>query len=193
MTYSEAKKTILKWLKDRDFQKHVSPDTKGNNCYKHFMGEFYTYIDFYKDRFSERILFNAGCYFDCEHGYATTRVYNLPSSPPHTYHKGLSQGIYYEEISEEILIRCLNEMFDKYLKPYYEQGTKYLKTILVKEKTLFKEDYYHISGGARDKINKMFGLNIQYDPSNKSSRFLIELLVVLLIAVLVALVNFVTK
>lgn len=164
MTKNEAKKIIIKWLKDRDFQRIMPPGCDGANCYAHSMGEYYTYIEFYKDRFCESYLFEAGCYFaDCEYGHATTRVYNLPSNP-HIYENGLSQEIYYEEISEEILIRCLNEMFDKYLKPYYEKGTKYLKTILKKEKRLFKEDSYHISRGARDKINKMFGLNIQFKP-----------------------------
>ena len=68
-------------------------------------------------------------------------------------------GLYYGEgeLTEEQLIQCLNEMFDKYLRPYYVQGKKYLKEIILKEDTLFGEGYF-IAKGAREEINKMFGL-----------------------------------
>ena len=75
--------------------------------------------------------FQVGCYFDnCEYGYATIRVKDLKSNP-HKIKGNHSLGLYYGEgeLTEEQLIQCLNEMFDKYLKPYYEQGKNYLKKI----------------------------------------------------------------
>ncbi len=158
MTNKEAKAVIFKWLKDRDFTRIKIPGNSGAFDYIHSLGEFNVLISFYKDRFNESYIFEVGCYFDyCEYGEATIRVLDLPSNSH--LRKGHSQGLYYGEgeLTEEQLIQCLNEMFDKYLKPYYVQGKKYLKEIILKESTLFGEGY-SIAKGAREEINKMFGL-----------------------------------
>ena len=160
MTTKEARTLIKKWLKEREFKPVKIPGSSSD--YIHSLGEFYTYITFYKDRFADAYIFEVGCYFDdCEYGYATIRVLDLPSNT-HLF-KGHSQGLYYGEgeLSEAQFLQCLDEMFDKYLKPYYEQGKKYLKYIILHENTLFGEGY-GIAKGAREKINKMFGLNIQF-------------------------------
>ena len=159
MTYKEAKAVIFKWLKERDFKRITIPGG-GPFDYAHPLGDFSTLISFYKDRFDDYLIFEVGCYFDdCQYGYATIRVYDIPSNKNKDENP---QGFYYGELTEEQLIQCLNEIFDKYLKPYYEQGNKYLKEILLKEHTLFGEGY-SFAKGARDKINKMFGLSTRPD------------------------------
>ena len=74
---------------------------------------------------------------------------------------GMSHGFYYGELTEEQYLQLLNEMFDKYLKPYYEKGVEYLKEILLNGDHLFERDAYRIEGGARRKMNELFGLNTQ--------------------------------
>lgn len=154
MTNKEAKAVIFKWLKDRDFTRIKIPGGAPYS-YIHSLGEFNVMFSFYKDRFDEYFIFNVGCYFDnCEYGEALIGVFDIPSNKNKAKNR---QGFYYGELTEEQLIQCLNEIFDKYLKPYYEQGKKYLKEIILKEDTLFGEGYY-IERGAREKINEMFGL-----------------------------------
>ena len=51
----------------------------------------------------------------------TIRVLDLPSNP-NQFKGGISQGFYYGELTEEQYLQLLDEMFDKYLKPYYEKG-----------------------------------------------------------------------
>lgn len=144
-------------MKDRDFKRIKIPGG-GPYSYVHTFDGFSVLIEFFKDRFNDDFVFHAGCYFDdCEYGDATIRVTNLPSNT-HKLKNGFSLGLYYGELTEEQFLRCLDEMFDKYLKPYYEKGKEYLKEIILNEHTLFGEGYT-FSKGARGKINKMFGLN----------------------------------
>lgn len=120
-------------------------------------------ISFYKNRFDDNFFFHVGCHFDnCQYGDATIPVRDL-SSNPHKLEDGKSLGLYYGEgeLTEEQLIQCLNEIFDRYLKPYYEQGNKYLKEIVLNEFQF--NSRYSIERDARDKINKMFGLNTRPD------------------------------
>lgn len=164
MTNKEAKAVIFKWLKDRDFTRIKIPGNSGAFDYIHSLGEFNVLISFFKNRFDDNFFFQVGCYFDnCEYGYATIRVKDLKSNP-HKIKGNHSLGLYYGEgeLTEEQLIQCLNEMFDKYLRPYYVQGKKYLKEIVLKEDTLFGEGYF-IAKGAREEINKMFGLHTTPD------------------------------
>lgn len=154
MDIKEAKKIIFKWLKEKEFKRVIIPGA-GPFDYVHSLGEFSVLISFYKERFSESFIFDVGCYFDdCEYGYATIDVRNLSSNQNSINNP---QGIYYGELNGEQLLNCLDEMFDKYLNPYYVKGKEYLKEIVLNE---FQFDgKYSIAKGARQKINEMFGLN----------------------------------
>lgn len=161
MTYKEAKKVLSEWLKERGFERIQIPGGAPYN-YVHPLGEFSVLISFYKDRFAEYLIFNVGCHFDdCEYGDATVNVRNLTCNVNKENNR---QGFYYEENTEEAFIDYLNEMFDKYLKPYYEKGKAYLKEIVLRarpslfRKALFKGEVYFVEIGARKKINEMFGL-----------------------------------
>ena len=154
MDIKEAKKIIFKWLREKGFKRIIIPGS-GPFDYVHSLDEFSVLISFYKERFSERFIFDVGCYFpDCKYGYATIDVRSLPSNYNSKY---IEQGIYYGELNGEQLLKCLNEMFDKYLKPYYVKGKEYLKEIVLNEFQF--DDKYLIAKGARQKINEMFGLN----------------------------------
>lgn len=154
MDIKKAKKIVFKWLKEKGFKRIIIPGS-GPFDYVHSLDEFSVLISFYKERFSERFIFDVGCYFaDCECGYATIDVRGLPSN---CNSKHIEQGIYYGELNEEQLLKCLNEMFDKYLKPYYVKGKEYLKEIVLNEFQF--DDRYLIAKGARQRINEMFGLN----------------------------------
>lgn len=158
MTNKEAKAVIFKWLKDRDFTRIKIPGGAPYS-YIHSLGDFNVMISFYKDRFDEYFIFNVGCYFDnCEYGEALIGVFDIPSNKNKAKNR---QGFYYGELTEEQLIQCLNEIFDKYLKPYYEQGKKYLKKIVLNEFQF--NSRYSIERDAREKINKMFGLHTTPD------------------------------
>ena len=162
MTYKEAKAVIFKCLKEKDFKRITIPGG-GPFDYVHSLGDFNVLISFYKNRFDDNFFFHVGCHFDnCQYGDATIPVRDL-SSNPHKLEDGKSLGLYYGEgeLTEEQLIQCLNEIFDRYLKPYYEQGNKYLKEIVLNEFQF--NSRYSIERDARDKINKMYGLNTRPD------------------------------
>ena len=154
MDIKEAKKIIFKWLREKGFKRIIIPGS-GPFDYVHSLDEFSVLISFYKERFSDSFIFDVGCYFaDCEYGYATIDVRDLPSNQNSMNNP---QGGYYGELNEDQLLKCLNEMFDKYLKPYYVKGKEYLKEIVLNEFQL--NGRYSIAKGARQKINEMFGLN----------------------------------
>lgn len=158
MTNKEAKNVIFKWLKERDFKRITIPGGLPYN-FVYPLGDFNVMMSFYKDRFDDYFMFYVGCHFDnCKYGDALIRVYDIPSNKNKDENP---QGFYYGELTEDQLIQCLNEIFDRYLKPYYEQGNKYLKEIVLNEFQF--NSRYSIERDARDKINKMFGLNTRPD------------------------------
>ena len=121
------------------------------------MEEFNVLVSYFKDRFDNDLIFHVGCHFDdCEYGDATIRVINLPSNK-HKIKKDFSLGLYFEELTEEDFLRCLDEMFEKYLKPYYDKGKNYLKEIILNPSQF--NDCYQIEKDARNRINQMFGLH----------------------------------
>lgn len=123
MTSKEARALTKKWLKEKGFKQIKIPGL--GISYICPMGEFYLFIYFYKPWMGDCYRFKVGCHFeDCEYGEATIEAANLPSN---INKMNNPEGLYYGELTEEQYLRCLNEMFDKYLKPYYEEGIGYLK------------------------------------------------------------------
>ena len=159
MTSKEARALTKKWLKEKGFKQIKIPGL--GISYICSMGEFYLFIYFYKPWHDDCYFFFFFCHFtECEYGTACIRVQDLPSNP-NKFKGGMSHGFYYGELTEEQYLQLLNEMFDKYLKPYYEKGVEYLKEILLNGDHLFERDAYRIEGGARRKMNELFGLNTQ--------------------------------
>ena len=161
MTSKEARALTKKWLKEKGF-KQIKISGRNNN-FIHPMGAFNVYVTFYKPWFDDCYNYEVGCYFDeCEYGGVTIRVLDLPSNP-NQFKGGISQGFYYGELTEEQYLQLLDEMFDKYLKPYYEKGAAYLKEILLNGDHLFERDAYWIEKYARRKMNELFGSNTGFD------------------------------
>ena len=161
MITKEANALTKKWLKEKGFKSITLKGWSPASTHIYPMDGFNVFITFHKDLYCYRYLFDVGFLFDgLEHGYGIINVRNLPSNKNPEERE---QGIFYHYLDEEQYLSCLDEMYDKYLKPYFEQGKKYLKKVAKRGHKLFKDqrDYsYMIAGDARQKLKLMFGLHL---------------------------------
>lgn len=166
MTIKEAKAATTKWLKSKGFRP-VKIHGRLPNLYLHsiknIFEDFNVMIGFYKDRFGDYYLFDVGCLFEnVNYGKASIGVRSIPSNKEKILKMAdgrtirNTQAFYYGDMTEDEYLKCLDEIFEKYLKPFYEQGVNYLREIILNE-SLFGEGY-SIERDARDIINKLCGL-----------------------------------
>ncbi len=156
MNSQQTLRLIKTWLKENNFRCKSNSGAVVHE-YLRTWENCYLLINFYCDRFGSRYYFSVGFKFDnVENGVAYINVRNLPSNLE-------PQGIPYGDkgLPEYKFWQCLEEMFEKYIEPYISKGIIYLKEIgLGYNDNVIPGEYYQIFGGARQKLNEMFDLNI---------------------------------
>jgi len=169
MTKNEIKGITKKWFFSKDFQK-ADTNTKefaglsGATCYIYVLSNFFLYVLFDKDRFSEKFEIIVG--FKLKDNYHTgwgninTRIPNFLKGKYTAIHKKKIYGYKYEEWEKEDYLACLEMIYDIYIKPYFELGIDLLK-IIAKDPSCggkfgaTKEFPYFIHPDAVDKILRM--------------------------------------
>lgn len=123
MTKNEIKSVTAKWFKSRGFQKNGIE-------FNYPFDKFDLVVLFYKDRFDEYFSFEVGFRLKGENATIMVNGHAIQAwGNKRTIIRDELFGYYYEKWEEGEYIKCLQEIYDKYIKPYFEKEWKYLRLI----------------------------------------------------------------
>jgi len=152
MTKNEMKAVTEKWFKSYGFNK------KGIEFIYEF-DKFDLFVLFHKDRFDDYFWFVVG--FRLKGDEATIMINGHPyQAYGMSMQLEISKNVhsfYYEQLDEPLYLKYLQELYNKYLLPYFEKGFEYLKVLVRKPnggRNFSRKKPFSISQQARELILK---------------------------------------